>query len=110
MSNPIPSVPLRTPFFDGSGSPDGPDLVKKLGNLNRAWAVFFSDESAWASYGSHGQRVASASAAGVPDGALFIETDRAAIYESRFVVDAQAWVLVSARMSGLYGRRPSDLG
>ncbi len=32
---------LRTPLFDGSGSPDGPALVKKLGNIDRQWALFF---------------------------------------------------------------------
>ena len=35
-----PSIPLLTPFFDGSGSPQGPQMVVALGKLNRIWVLF----------------------------------------------------------------------
>jgi len=35
-----PQLPFRMPMFDGAGAPDGPELVKKLGNLTRAWVGY----------------------------------------------------------------------
>lgn len=115
MANPINYVPLDTPFFDGRGDPEGPALVKKLGNLSRVWAVFFASESGWATQGLHVERVGATAVTGldprsVPDGGLYVETDRASIYESRFVSKAQVWVFVLGRMQGLLTARPVDLG
>lgn len=115
MANPINYVPLDTPFFDGRGDPEGPALVKKLGHLSRTWAIFFASESGWVTQGLHVDRVGATAVTGldpraVPDGAVFVETDRSAIYESRFVNKAQAWVFVLGRMQGLLASRPTDLG
>lgn len=101
MANPIPNVPLRTPMFDGD--------MKALGNLSRLWSEFFSNESGWISQGTHAERLAT-NPGSIPDGAFFIEKDRGAIYQSRFVGAAQAWVLVAGFMTGLLGARPRDLG
>ncbi len=109
MANPINYVPLNTPLFDGSGDPDGKEMVRKLGRIDRTWAVFFGSESGWVSQGTHADRLASNPGA-VPDGGLFAETDRQSIYESRFAGSAQAWVFVLGRMSGTLASRPADLG
>ncbi len=115
MANPINYVPLNTPFFDGSGDPDGKEMVRKLGNLSRTWAIFFASESGWVTQGLHVERVGATAITGldpgaVPDGGVFVETDRSALYESRFVSKAQAWVFVLGRMQGLLAARPTDLG
>lgn len=115
MSNPITFVPLNSAMFDGSGDPDGPALVKKLGNLSRVWAVFFASESGWISQGTHTERVGGGAdkgldASSVPDAALFIETDRGSIYEARSVAKKQTWVFAVGRMQDVLANRPVDLG
>lgn len=101
MANPINFVPLTTPMFDGD--------MKALGNLNRLWAQFFGSESGWISQGTHAARLL-VNPGGVPDGALYVETDRRAIYESRFVGSAQAWVYVVGLMRDTLANRPVDVG
>jgi hypothetical protein len=111
MPGPIVSVPTNTPFFDGSGSPDGKEMVRKLGGLNLVWLTFFGRGSGVITYGTHldrvgGPGVTGVAARGVPDGGFYVETDRYAIYESRFVDGTPAWVLVLGEMTGLLADRP----
>jgi hypothetical protein len=40
-ATPIPTVPTRTPMWDGDGSAAGTQTVAQLGNLNRTWYYFF---------------------------------------------------------------------
>lgn len=88
-------------MFDGD--------MTALGNLSRLWTQFFSNGQGWVSQGTHAERLTT-NPGGVPDGAFFIETDRGAIYQSRFVGTAQAWVLVAGFMTGVLAARPKDLG
>ena len=37
---PTSRIPIRSPFFDGSGDPTGPALVADLGNITRPWVIF----------------------------------------------------------------------
>jgi len=114
------SVPVRTPFFDGGGTSGGQALVKSLGNFSREWTLFFGSDTNWVSDGTHIQRTVATvagyvGAAGVPEGALFVETDRNAIYQARQIATTpgnyiQSWVLILGSMTGLLANRPTDLG
>lgn len=88
-------------MFDGD--------MTALGNLSRLWTQFFSNGQGWVSQGTHAERLTT-NPGGVPDAGFCIETDRGAIYQSRFVGTAQAWVLVAGFMTGVLAARPKDLG
>lgn len=109
-AGPLQNLPLRTPFFDGSGDTTGPDLVKKLGNVSRTWALFLGQGSNLVSQGAHADRVG-LNAGAVPASGIFVETDRNAVYQARLQNKTDpAWVLVLATMSGPLAGLPADLG
>jgi hypothetical protein len=119
MANTPQAPPLRSPFFDGDGTPAAAKAVRQLGTINRSWAGFLSKGQPWVNYGTHQQRTVLTvqgyvGASGVPDGALYEETDRTVLYQSQLLkvsatVYTATWVYVAGTMTGLTAQQPADL-
>lgn len=111
MPDTLVTPPIRTPLFssnDGDATPDNRALTR----TTRDWWLYWNrlgdqanSNALLVTQGSHAQRP---DAGGMPDGALYVESDRGSIYQ----VQNGAWRYVAGTMWGTItpDQRPTDLG
>jgi hypothetical protein len=63
-------IPINSPFFDGSGGPNGPAAVALLGNVSRPWLNFLQSNGALATGASSGTGSTSAGSTGAAVGSV----------------------------------------